>query len=456
MQQVSFSEDESTPQEEYISIERDDSTGPYISPQYVKYSCEDGGMETKHPVAYISGGKIAVSAYIDTNCPNDIFIRGMADLGNGIQMKFPWMIPARESNGQGADLLYQGTSRRAFTPNQIRYFPDFDIEWQWAHINTENNRPNDQTEWITFGTSSNPMYVTLRDFSLVNDFPKPTYFHTLLKLTCKAANNVSTDDLAIDKIWQTVKTLNNDSADTGESLFYYDSFGCGNVTTKDLLEFKDGQCGAWVHFLIDCLKVQGLSHSTLIEDFVLIRAPKSMFSDDYLMFIENWAFDLGAYSNTTQGFDWEMITDVSVPEGFDYVGIPKQANFPDAWMNGDQYNWEYSDFTNMRGLDGQGVNAYPESIFDRHFVANISGNLLDPSYGAEYSSSLSDFETESVAAYGVIRDVIVNEADFDFNGDGEPEDFNGNNLIDEFLIIKVFFVNTNKKITNPITFKFNG
>ena len=119
---------------------------------------------------------------------------------------------------------------------------------QWAHIAAGQADPCETEGWSTFGTSSNPMYVTLRDFSITNDIPEPTYFHTLLELTCKAANNVSLDDLAIGKIWQTVKTLNNDSADTGESLFYYDSYECANTTTKKLLEFKDGQCGAWASF----------------------------------------------------------------------------------------------------------------------------------------------------------------------------------------------------------------
>ena len=206
-----------------------------------------------------------------------------------------------------------------------------------------------------------------------------------------------------------------------------------------------------LHFFLDCIKVQGIDHSSSNMDRVFITAPKSFFSD-YRFFVNNWSFALGPFSNSPIGYDWAQHT--SIPNGFNYVGIPKQSS-RNAFMDGDQYNWEYSDFTNLSGLDGQGINQFPESIFDNHQLTNISGNLLDPSYGLEYSS-VQELEDNGIAAYGIYKVVVVNEALFDFNQDGIPEDFNGNNQVDKSLPIFMFFVNTNKKITNLKALKFNG
>lgn len=451
-------EDESTTQEEYIIIERDNSSGPYISPQYSEYTCGQGGRETIYPVAYISGSKVHVNVSITTNCPNDILIRGTVDLGGGNIMTFPCSIPLRESNGQGADLLYIGTSNEAFTQNQIRAFENFDIKWQWSHIATDQADPCETEGWSTFGTSSNPMYVTLRDFDLTNETVAPTYFHTLLDFTCKAADFIQTDGMAIANIWDKINDKTITTADGIYNLTYYANWDCANVDTKSLLNYKDGQCGAFMNFYVDCLKVQGILHSTYDQDHIGVSAFSQGANSPPInsFFVKNWNFTEGNLSNnTTTGFDW------SVNKKLKYVGIPSQANpsgAPNGWMNswknGNKYNWVYSDFEDLNGIEAQGINSQPESWFASHRFNNIENQYQDPSYGVEYINE-QGFEDNAIAAYSYTRLFTVNEHNIDLDGDGSGDDLNGDNQISYFARVRIIFATTDLSNGGLMFFPFN-
>jgi hypothetical protein len=131
------------------------------------------------------------------------------------------------------------------------------------------------------------------------------------------------------------------------------------------------------------------------------------------------------------------------------VGIPEQSNpsglrdgWLESWKKDDKYNWIYSDFEDLDGVDGQGINSQPESIFANHRFNKIANVYQDPSYGIQYKSE-EDFEEKAIVASAYHRQFTLNEYNFDINGDGNPDDLNGDGKIEHFARVYMFFATTN-------------
>ena len=388
LKSVTFAEDTDTPVNEYISVVKD-RLGIFSVPQYNQQRCEKGFKNTKNPVAYVSGGKINISAKFTSNCEESILVRGVvkSTSKNGFvsQMIFPCKKISFESSGQGSIYSYDGLSDIAFESKTIKYFENFSIDWQWSYINTNVKDPCGAAEWVDLGTSTNPMYITLRKFDPTSTQTAPTFFHTLLKFTCSAADCETTDSGGISKIWDEIDELEIQTADSKKVLTYYNEWTTQCTGTRELLKTEDGQCGAFKNFMLDAIKVQGIRHSTENkENVVVFPGTNTIDADEFL--IGNWEIQSSQYSDigATQ----------NVSDAYQFAGIPAQrttifgfVTYLETWTSGDRYNWQYSDFTSISGIDGQGPNPSPRKHFNNnHQFTNINGVFMDPSYGLFYTS----------------------------------------------------------------------
>jgi len=99
----------------------------------------------------------------------------------------------------------------------------------------------------------NTLYVTYKTPELVSDQIGYDWFHTLFRVGCESAADLSTDEEIINAIWNKLRTRHILAADNNEPLFYYRTWECQNYTTANLLATNDGQCGSWARFFIDLL-----------------------------------------------------------------------------------------------------------------------------------------------------------------------------------------------------------
>lgn len=417
----------------YIPITKDSGMGEYLAPQFVKdhpSGCDNstgGTIIEQEPVAYVSGTKARVKACFITDCTHSYYIRGLGLTITGNNVETILEFPMQLVTPSGGEVVYKWTDAdRVFVQNQVKYFEKFTIKWQMS----ENGN-----DWVDIDESENTLYVTYKQPDVQAPLSGYQWFHTLLKVGCEAADEKTTDNTIISTIWSKLKTKNIIAADNGQALFYYKSWECENLTTAALLKGNDGQCGSWASFFIDLLKIQGVSHSTVNGDYLRFN-PSGVQADGF--FVKDWTASTGVFTG--------MLDPV-----FKYVMIPK---YP--FIVGQTYNTHYSDLIdNTIMIEGQGPNGNPASIFGNHQITIIGGNLLDPSYGVEFSS-LDDIESNALFGYYITGDLPnINENLYDFDNDGYPDDLNNNGIIEANATVKVIGVTTDKNVEDLVGTLFN-
>ena len=413
-----------TPNTNYIPITKDGVSEEFVAPQFVKShptDCDNstgGTIVEQEPVAYVSGTKARVKACFLTDCTHSYYIRGLGEYisvnQTSVRIEFPKQM-VTPSLGQ---VVYDWRDASIpFVLHKVKYFEKFTIQWQVSE---------DGMNWLDIDESVNPLYVTYNPPELVNDQPGYAWFHTLLKVGCESAEDQTDPSSIINAIWTKLKTKTIIAADNNKPLFYYKSWDCVNLTTKDLLAGNDGQCGSWARFFIDLLKIQNVQHSTVNDDYFHFSTDLSLPNNGF--FVKDWAASTGELTGM-----WGAV--------FKYVMIPK---YP--FTVGQQYSTHYSDLIdNTNSIEGQGPNGNPASIFNNHQITQIEGRLLDPSYGTEFSS-LNDIESNAIFGYYIAGSVMMNEYDYDFDNDGQPDDLNNNGIIEMDASVGVILVATDKTV----------
>lgn len=184
-----------------------------------------------------------------------------------------------------------------------------------------------------------------------------------------------------------VKRMSNDL------LSYYKAYDTTNTQTTDLLLDADGQCGSWVKFFLDCVKVQGYQLHNSYRTISPINLSEKMM-------IAKWSF-WGAGSSSDPTYPYLNIQ-----------AIP--------FTVGNKYNFPFSEVKDLKGIGGQN-NDNPASLFDNHQAA-IDGVYYDPSYGTK-QTGLQNVDANVHGYYRVSLESF-NEVNFDLdvNGDGDKLD----------------------------------
>lgn len=251
-------------------------------------------------------------------------------------------------------------------PAVTAFYNTFDIHWEVSR---------DGSNWEDAGTSSNQIYVCLRD-PLTNLI---TMYRTAVHLACKDPG-ASLGPTAAAKTWalftssggpSNVKTWDE------KTLYYYEpgrnfleNTDSGLVTLKGLLTMRRGQCGAW------CLLLQ---HAWAINGVSSTHVTATCTGADGF-WVTDWDDLSTAHPFWFQGSGMDMIPTPLPGNPFYYYDNPSSPAY----------------FLNKNTIKGQGTaggsNCPSEKVFQNHQFLCYGGTYHDPSYGVTYSSQ-ADFQS---------------------------------------------------------------
>jgi hypothetical protein len=329
------------------------SVTTYVAPQW------GGPNNNQYPVLYSGGSTPTVSA--DFQLPNSQPIPSVEARGNGPD---GFNVPATNLTQNGDTLTLPDTPMNQAFGSVIQYYKDFTINWQTSY--------DGGNTWVDVGTSDNPMYVTA-----AAPIPDPTSGQLFLTVVNSAVMNtqgLSSGDNAqiISQTWGIFTGLSvTDYA--GTPLSYYASMSSQNTTVASLLQFDDGQCGAWTGLFLDMLLVNGINPA---GDYVVVKAGTP---GEAGFLVNNWNFPSSGTGNPL----------------YPYVNYNVSSPYP--VINNNQYVWTHAEVTRAAGIPGQN-SANPASLFNNHQIAEINGIYYDPSYGVTYNSLLQ-MDSQSIAGF---------------------------------------------------------
>jgi len=326
------------------------------------------------PVAYANGNK-----KINTDAWFSLPVHGSIASNASVELRFAasgfpggpvyseWV---SVSNLTASDIKALSTLQTIYCTLQPDFIAQMQMNWE-IRVNGNNNNIR-----AVNGANVNPFYVTKT---------QPTgsgpLYHTVVHTGCVAAKGLANDDTVFNAIWgkfsgddiciQTVMMQNGAVILNPNGKLYYYGIDSGQantksayihggnntdtkklavasipgqevITTKGLLEKKDGQCGAWVSFLKDILAVQGINSTSVI-------VTPTVFNEYNLWIVNN------------------NLAKVSITLNF-LANTHANIRFPDT--TGKHH----------------GVTPFV-SAFSNHYILKYGDNFYDPSYGWEYGSN---------------------------------------------------------------------
>jgi hypothetical protein len=401
---------------------------------------EDAG-EHSWPYAYTRGTTLKVSARFVLNIawgggPIYVMATGPADPATGFQIHVgPKAVRVDPTNPN--ELVLDETESPVAFPNVVQAYVGanlFRLDWQ---ATSDSQRAN--STWTKAGQTKNPLYLTYDAPNLSKSWSHTVnLYHTLVHLGSVAASGQDTQDGVVQKVWDEFNDLVVRKF-KGEYLHYYKSFRTENIRTRELLAFRDGQCGSWAKLFLDVLKAQGIrftgSYVIAVPAAMTLGIPGGV---RYGFLVNNWKFNGPGIAGAAVVRTASDPVEVATSNGFTYLNVISttyMSNVPRISADGTSYEWLYQQVQDEVGVGGQGVQN-PASLFGNHQFVQVSlGGVtkwLDPSYGLEYEGAtaddrLLDFDNKAIAGYFVIAWATVKEAKLgmmgvDLNGDGDTAD----------------------------------
>ncbi len=350
-----------------LSIQKDDGTGSYTSPQWSSQS------SLQSPVAYVSGVAPKVTATFTFECstataPTFVYIRGKAS----DSIDFPSAkVNLTAASGNTYTLNYPETAgSHIFKAEVVRYFKPFVIKWEVSFDN--------EIHWNTVGETKNTLYVTYKTPQAETTQFK--WFHTVFDLSCRNAKQLSAEKPIIAGIWneftdQVILNYNDDS------LFYYKKIDITNQTLALLLKYKDAQCYTFAQLFLAAIKIQGIIRT---NNYVYIAGKSKTVCGAALdrMLVKNWTFGNPTGSNTCAAFPYKMVYDLSALKASHTA-----------------YKFISTDIKDQIGTPGS-CTKNPASFFANHQIALIDGVYYDASYGLAFPN-LAELKEKEIAAWGI-------------------------------------------------------
>ncbi|MEI6311595.1 MAG: hypothetical protein WCP57_04955 [Bacteroidota bacterium] len=374
LKQVSFSGTD------YYSVKKDSSTGAYSTPQW------KSSPSTSNPIAYKSGSYMNATATFELNCSNapaSVQVRGFGT----DSFNFPVQTIAIPSTTTAPKTIIYPVinSTKMFEANKVKYY-NYQINWEMSF--------DGGVHWYPAGTSTNKLYVTWHAIAPENAGRGYQWFHTLFELSCKSANNATSEDSIIA---QTYREFQDNDVKTwdGSPLKYYERLYSPNSQTDELLYDHTGQCYCWAHLFIDVLKIQGIIKT---NNYINIRAQSVSTSCGSIgsFLVKNWTFSTPTDSIACSDMPYKNYYD---------------ANF---WSNDVYYPFSYTEVSDQTGIIGQ-TAPNPASYFSNHQICFINGKYFDPSYGLMYNT-LSDIRA-GIDGWSIRITSNESAESYDINGD---------------------------------------
>jgi hypothetical protein len=347
-------------------ITADDGSITYNAEQWL-----GGGNPHQWPVLYGSGSKLTVSAAWDqySIMPVNGTILARATTSNGLTISQTpvtvqsgdLMLPPVYFSGEPNPKAAQATAPFG---QEDQYFADFTIQWQLSF--------NGGTTWINAGQSDNPLYVSASANPQPDPLSKDFYLTVVNSEVTSTQGLTSGDTSAIVAGTWDLFTGRNFTNYAGQPLYYYKSLATQNVTVASLLQYHDGQCGAWDKLFLDMLMINGVRPA---GDYVtVVPGERPPFTSDQGLLVKNWVFTgPGSSSNPL----------------YPYIWTPTHGDVQHAKIG---------------NIGGQN-NPNPKAYFDNHQIAYINGTFYDPSYGVTYTSLL-DMEKKAISGFYFISNGV--------------------------------------------------
>jgi hypothetical protein len=375
----------------YHELKKDDVSVTYSAPHWVDKDgngnpTDTGNGEKDYSVAYTRNTKPSIGAKFSIQgLPNNLAIKLRAKGSDGIE------IPETAAQINGNEVTLPATASSTNWPNAIKFYDRSDsnraFKLDWEIKAGDSN-------WLQFASTKHQVYLTL------NDPVTALRQETLFFLSSKNANSLTFEPAVTTAIWNEFIDRSVSRVD-GFELTYYQNYSCLNTETNELLEFGDGQCGAWAKFFIDLRRIQGISD----QPWWSIRpvAP----SDGLI--VKNWDF-------TEPG--------TALEPGFPYFNMPGGLSY----KGNTSYKWRFAEVNDHKGIPGQGNMANPASMFQLHSVVFLDGEYLDPSYGKKYltlqdlDDAMAGFYRHPGNIYPGLAPVDEPAVNLDLNGNGTKTD----------------------------------
>lgn len=429
----------------------------------------NGGSERK-PVAYVSGAMGRVSAQVETNCPDSIYLRAAGP----DNFNLPWRLAERTSDS----LYYPATDfSTLFQQNKVLYYDEFTLEW-YATRDTTSGMERD------IGTSRNHLYVL---FDVPTDQSILTYYElSLVDIACRSAHEVMNNVALADSIYgdftdRCVRKFNGSDCMSywGEQIppqGGLDTEAC--FTYQALIAYANATCGAWSDLFKNCLDLHGVDlvqkiavtvkslsilpawaqsrlgrdGGVIIQSNTSIYPPNVTIVNEYRQTITSLINTVDSTVLSLSNFMPDVIPAFDSISG-DALVLTKLLFMVNKWESGDipahrlirsevgnamlditsdisypQYFVPPTDLDLINGgvipnaaalgSPGQG-NPNPRSEFFSHAINRFAGRYYDPSYGSGLLSSQSAWEQASLAHYA-IRVIVTLPASV--TADGMPVD----------------------------------
>jgi hypothetical protein len=383
----------------YWELKSDDAAKTYSAPQWKDVDgngkpTDTAQGERDYAVAFTRNTKPKIGAKFKIASASNFGAIKIKATGPG-----GMAIPETAATVSGDDVTLPLTEASSALVNTIKFYDKkddakaFKLEWE-IKVGT--------ADWSKIGTTKHTVYVTFDDPSPMKDFDGNTVTlrqETLFELGCRNADGETTANGATTKIWneftdRVVKRID------GTQMTYYNSYLCVNTDAAALLQYGDGQCGAWADLLIRVRQIQGMNDSNEYRFFFSNKGPSvESFA------VKDWTFHGAGTSGDTE---------------YPYLNILPIGD-PDSYIGQASYNFAYAEVTDDSGIPGQG-NPNPASLFNNHQVM-VSGEYYDPSYGVK-RPTLADIDSNAIAGFYKVAEILLNENSYnlDLNQDGDKVD----------------------------------
>lgn len=339
----------------YHVIRKDDGSKFYDAPHWQDNSSPANGnandsSDRNYPVSFTRNTKATVAAVITVDPPSAFISGRIRGDGPG-----SLDVPATTATVSGNEMTITAVESAGTFENKVAFLDPMTMQWEVS--------PDGGKSWFASGLSSHQVYVTLGD-------PLTTVYHTAVHIGCKNAAGETTEAQTASKIWSEFTDRNVQRTD-GTQLKYWDGGAANATNTSMLLHDGNGQCGSWAEFLIDSLKVQGISSAKKI---LIVEATDPM---NRLFLVKTWQYNGTGMSPGTAPYSYVMDVDV-----VDQPGVPGQGN-PD-----------------------------PPGAFYNHFIVQYGSQFYDPSYGNGPFTSQAAWENASLDGFSARGTVGGTPAEF--------------------------------------------